>query len=195
MSEEKADKRKAGVKEGQSGYWIEERYEIIEGVRYDFLSSPKVTHQMLVTELNASIRASCHTVGIVLVAPMDVHFDENNIVQPDLIFIANENLPIIKDGWVKGVPDLLVEILSPSTGSKDKVRKKAIYERFGVQEYWIVDPGYSTIDQLVLVDGKYQLAATYGDEETFTSPKLSCISIDLRQLFHNAMRFKEKATD
>ncbi|MCD9020667.1 Uma2 family endonuclease [Cohnella silvisoli] len=195
MSEEEKDKRKEAMKEQQANYWIEERYEIIEGVRYDFLSSPRVSHQILVTELYASIRSTCHAGGIVLVAPMDVHFDENNIVQPDLIFIANDNLHIIKDGWVKGVPDLLVEILSPSTGSKDKVQKKIIYERFGVKEYWIVDPVYSTIDQLVFVDGKYRLEATYGEEDTLKSPNLTCISIDLHLLFQEAMRFNVQPTE
>lgn len=190
MSDKDNDKRNSRIKEQQENYFIEERFEIIGGVRYDFLSSPKVTHQMLVTNLYSFINTTCGTKGVVLVAPMDVGFDEDNTVQPDVIYIANENLHIIKDDMIKGVPDLLIEILSPSTGAKDKVRKKALYERFGVREYWIVDPTYSTIDQLVLTDGKYQLAATYDENDTLASPLFACISIDLRELFREASRFK-----
>ncbi|MGZ7443531.1 Uma2 family endonuclease [Paenibacillus sp. TH7-28] len=192
MSEKKQDKPRTFVKETPGSYWIEERFEIIGGVRYDFLSSPKISHQILVTELYASIRETCHSQGITIVAPMDVHLDEENIVQPDLIFIRHENLHIIRDGFVKGAPDLLIEILSPRTGSKDKVVKKALYERFGVKEYWIVDPLYATVDQFVLTDGVYALAATYDDQGMITSPLVPCLSLDLNRLFREALRFEEK---
>lgn len=179
------------VKE-QTGYYdVPERFEIIDGVRYDFLASPKITHQIILNELNTRIHTNCRMNGIIVVAPMDVHLDDNNIVQPDLIFISNENLHIIRDGWVKGAPDLLVEILSPSTGTRDKTKKKVLYERFGVKEYWIVDPNYNTVDQLVLVDNKYHLEATYGEEDTLTSPLFSCISINLNTVFQEIARFKE----
>lgn len=130
--------------------------------------------------------------GIIVIAPMDVHLDDDNIVQPDLIFITNESMHIIRDGWVKGVPDLLVEILSPSTGARDKIKKKALYERFGVKEYWIVDPIYNTIDQFLLVDDKYHLKATYEEEGTLTSPLFPCISIKLYTPFQKIARFKEE---
>lgn len=189
MSKNHEDK-KGKVKESEGDYLIEERFEIIEGIRYDFLSSPRVSHQMIVTGMYRSISTTCRTKGVVLVAPMDVELDPDNIVQPDVIFISNENLHIIQDDWIKGAPDLLVEVLSPSTGSKDKVRKKALYERFGIKEYWIVDPMYFTVDQFVLNDGVYQLTATYDDTGTLRSPYFDCISIELQELFQDAARFK-----
>lgn len=195
VSEKKKPGQRDSVKEPSGFYDVPERFEIIEGVRYDFLASPKITHQVILTSLYNAIHTTCSPSGIIIVAPMDVHLDSDNIVQPDLIFILNENLHIIQDGWVKGVPDLLVEILSPSTGSRDKVRKKALYERFGVKEYWIVDPGYFTVDQLVLADGKYQLAATYGEEDTLTSPYFACMSINLIMIFQEAARFREQPAD
>jgi Uma2 family endonuclease len=179
------------VKE-QSGYYdSNERFELINGVRYDFQSSPKVTHQIVVSEINAAIRTSCHAEGLILFAPMDVYFDDDNVVQPDVIFISNENLYIIRDGFVKGVPDLLVEILSPSNGKHDLFRKKTLYERFGVNEYWIIDPVYCTVNQYMLEDGSYKSPILYGDEDTLLSKQLSCIRIDLANIFQPIERYRE----
>ncbi|GAA0404162.1 Uma2 family endonuclease [Paenibacillus motobuensis] len=189
MGNEKNDKYTMKIKESQNNYIIEDRYEIIEGLRYDLLSSPKINHQILVSELSTSINKTCHTEGLILFAPLDVHLNEANILQPDIIFIRNENLHIIKDGYIKGAPDLLIEILSPSSGAMDKIKKKSVYERFGVQEYWIVDPHYATVDQFMLVDGKYQLAATYDSLGRIESPQLACLSIELSRMFEVANRF------
>jgi Uma2 family endonuclease len=179
------------VKE-QSGYYeSNERFELINGVRYDFQSSPKVTHQIVSSEINAAIRMNCHADGLILVAPMDVYFDDDNVVQPDVIFIRNENLPIIKDGFVKGVPDLLAEILSPSNGKHDLFRKKALYERFGVKEYWIFDPVYCTVNQYMLEDGAYKSPILYGDEDTLLSKYFPCIRIDLANIFQPIERYRE----
>ncbi len=145
----------------------------------------------MVTELNYALRTTCIHNGIIIVAPMDVHMDEQNTVQPDLIFIRNENSSIISNRRIEGVPDLLVEILSPSSGSHDKVRKKALYERFGVQEYWIVDPIHHTIDQYVH-DGKMlQLHTTYGHGDKLVSDLIPCIEIDLDAVFASIARFQE----
>ncbi|WP_379395615.1 Uma2 family endonuclease [Paenibacillus lentus] len=190
MSEDnKSDKSITRIKENPDNYIVKERFEIIEGVRYDFLSSPKINHQILVSELTTAINITCHTEGLILFAPLDVHFDEANILQPDIIFIRNENLHIINDGYIKGVPDLLIEIMSPSSGAIDKVKKKAVYEQFGVSEYWIVDPHYATVDQFLLVDDKYQLAATYDNSGKVESPQLACLSVELTKMFQAANRF------
>ncbi len=171
------------VKEQQEYYEPDERYEIIAGLRYDFLSSPKYVHQKILTNFHLGFHAACSMNGEILLAPMDVHFDEDNIVQPDVIYIANENLGIIRDGFVFGVPDLLVEILSESTGRRDKTVKKALYERSGVREYWLVDPIYRIVEQFVLTDQRYQLEATLTEEERLTSPTIPCLTIELSAIF------------
>jgi Uma2 family endonuclease len=149
---------------------IEERYEIINGVRYDLKPSPTFNHQILVTQLWNGIYSTCYPNGTVVVAPMDVHLDKDNIVQPDVIFISNENSHIVQNQKIEGSPDLLVEILSPSTSKKDKIVKKELYERFGIKEYWIVDPVHKIIDQFVLENQKYVLSASYGEGGTLASP-------------------------
>ncbi len=75
-----------------------------------------------------------------MISPLDIFFDGNNALQPDIVFISNENMNIVKDGRVKGAPDVIVEILSPGNKKHDTERKKPLYEKFGVKEYFIVDP-------------------------------------------------------
>ncbi|WP_261381511.1 Uma2 family endonuclease [Paenibacillus cremeus] len=156
---------------------------MIGGIRYDLSPSPKFVHQKIIANLYLSLHNTCHQNGEILFAPMDVHFDEDNLAQPDLLFIANEHRGILRDGFVYGAPDLCAEVLSSSTGRKDKTVKKDMFQRFGVKEYWLIDPTYRTVDQFVLVDGQYQLAATLSESDVLTSPVLTCISIDLSAIF------------
>ncbi|WP_219641489.1 Uma2 family endonuclease [Cohnella sp. CFH 77786] len=102
--------------------------------------------------------------------------------EPDLIYISNENSQIMKTG-IEGVPDLLVEILSPSTGEHDKVPKKELYQRFGVKEYWIVDARHRTVDQFGLENGKYRLERTCGSFDTLVTERFPCIRIEMKNLF------------
>jgi Uma2 family endonuclease len=182
MSNKEAKKQPRTVKEQMESYQEFERFEIIEGVRYDFLSSPIAKHQILASRITQFLSNTCNSNGVVITSPIDVHLDENNVFQPDVIFISNENLHIIKK-FIVGAPDLVVEILSPSTSQNDKVRKKAQYERFGVKEYWVVDPTHFYVDQFVLEHSKFQLHATYSFGDTLTSERFSCVSIDMNTLF------------
>jgi hypothetical protein len=90
-------------------------------------------------------------------APVDVHLSKHDVVQPDLVVILNAKKFIVTPTKVKGVPDLLVEILSPSSIDYDRERKRNLYERCGIPEFWIVDPFDHKLEQLVLRDGRYQL--------------------------------------
>lgn len=121
--------------------------------------------------------------GEIILAPMDVHFDKDNILQPDILYIRRDNLHIIRDGWVFGVPDLVVEILSENTGKRDKTIKKDTYERFGVGEYWLADPVYRIVDQFVLADGQYRMAGTWTEQDVIVSHTISCLSVRLGGIF------------
>lgn len=192
MSNSHTKKRKSDhVKEQYETYDVMERYEIIGGIRYDLKPSPQLNHQILSIRLAQSIDQSCHMNGLVVTAPMDVHFDEENIVQPDIIYIAESSFHIVKGNQIFGPPDLLVEILSPSTGAHDKIRKKELYEKFAVKEYWIADPILKTLDQFVLKDHRLQLTATYGKEDTLKSDLIPCIQVNLKPVFDALNRFEE----
>jgi Uma2 family endonuclease len=164
---------------------IDEQFEIINGIRYDLKPSPTVKHQFLVTKIWNALYNTCHSNGILLVAPIDVYLDEKNTFQPDVIFISNENLSIIQDDRIYGAPDLVVEILSPSTGKRDKTTKKETYGSFGVKEYWIVDPIHQTIDQFLLNNQTYNLHATLIPGDMMRSPLFSCINIDIDTVFQD----------
>jgi Uma2 family endonuclease len=118
-----------------------------------------------------------------LVAPMDIYFNEDNIFQPDVIYISNENAKIIKPNRIEGAPDLVIEILSPSTSTNDKINKKNKYAQFGVHEYWIVDPVHLYVDQFILERNNYLLYHTFGARDILTSPRFTCIYVDLPKLF------------
>jgi Uma2 family endonuclease len=192
MGDSKSKKDKSNkVKEQNETYDDMERYEIIDGIQYDMKPSPRLNHQILSLRLAQLIDQTCQMNGLVVVAPMDVHLDDDNTVQPDIIYIAEANFQIVKGNQIFGTPDLLVEILSPSSGTHDKIRKKALYEKFAVKEYWIADPILKTIDQFVLIDHKLQLTATYGAGDTLQSDVISCIHIDLESVINALRRFEE----
>ncbi len=104
--------------------------------------SPNFEHQLIAKKIFRQLDnyAEKNNAGEVIFAPMDVYFGKRNVFQPDILFIAKENLGIVQGGKVKGAPDLIIEILSPATAKYDLNDKKDIYEQFGVKEYWIVDP-------------------------------------------------------
>lgn len=168
----------------------EERYEIIEGIRYELKPAPTVAHQQISGSLHIMLYQTCHSNGTILYSPIDVYLDEDNQFQPDLVYILHENAGIIKEKRIEGAPNLVVEILSPSTSTNDKIRKKRQYERYGVQEYWLIDPIYRTVDQFILNEGKFDLIDTYSLSDSLSSPKFACIDVDINRLFAGIKRYE-----
>ncbi len=117
------------------------RKEILGGDLY-MTPAPSPAHQELVLELGSRLRLhiSAHGLGKVFVSPVDVVLSPVDVVQPDIVFVRTSKLDIIGEEAIQGAPDLVIEVLSPSTAARDRGRKKDTYEHFGVTEYWIVDP-------------------------------------------------------
>ncbi len=116
------------------------RYEIIGG---DLIvsPSPNVLHQRIVGTLFAQLHAFASSVGgQAFVAPLDVVFADDDIVEPDVLYVAADRLEIIGEKNLRGAPSLVIEVLSPSSYDTDPGEKLALYARYGVPEYWIVDP-------------------------------------------------------
>jgi len=132
------------------------RHEIIDGDHY-VNPAPSTYHQTVSRRLQHQLYMQIELTGqgVVYNAPVDVQLTDHDIVQPDLVVVLTSRMQMITPTKIKGVPDLLVEILSPSTASNDATLKKQLYERVGVAEYWIVDPDNHTLEQLVLTDGRY----------------------------------------
>jgi Uma2 family endonuclease len=95
--------------------------------------------------------------GVVFDAPTDVQLSDHDIVQPDLIVVLHAKKNIVAPTKIKGIPDLIVEIISPTSADNDRRLKKHLYQRSGVPEYWIVDPFEHMVEQLVLQAGEYRL--------------------------------------
>ena len=124
------------------------RYEAIEGDLY-MTPAPTVRHQRVMLRIYRALHEILQEAGHgeVLCAPLGVEFPATGEgVQPDLLFVSHERRGIIADAWLVGAPDLVVEILSPSTSARDRGIKRRLYERQGVREYWIVDPENDAVD-------------------------------------------------
>ena len=122
------------------------RHEIIEGDHY-MTPAPRTKHQKVSINLASAMAAFAKqkSLGLVLTAPCDVILSDENVVQPDLLFVSAARAAIVTEDNIQGAPDIVVEILSESSRKKDEVTKRKLYERFGVQEYWVVDPELETV--------------------------------------------------
>ncbi len=160
------------------------RYEILNG---ELIMSPSPTtlHQRVVGKLFTELKifVEKNNLGEVFISPYDVILNDNDIVQPDIIFMSNENVNIITDENIKGSPDLLVEILSPSTGYYDLVEKKDIYEKSGIKEYWIVDPQKKWIEVYSLKQHKYYLFNRIEKKGKIKSMVLNSLDLDIHKIF------------
>ena len=121
--------------------------------------------------------------GELFIAPFDVILSVTNVVQPDLFFISNARSHIITEDNIRGAPDLVVEILSPSTAGYDRMTKRDLYARHGVGEYWLIDPYAKTATVLILGANGYNTHAIYGKGDILTSPTLAGFSLNMSDLF------------
>ena len=112
----------------------------------------------------------------------DILFSEEDIVQPDIIFVSNKNKKIITKDNIKGAPDLLVEILSPSTSKRDIGIKKKLYARHGVREYWIVDPERETVDVFRLKGREFE-SKRYGVQDCLSCSVIKYLTIEAKEIF------------
>ena len=124
-----------------------DRRELIEG-DFHVVPAPSIRHQTVAANLGTLLRERVrrNRLGIILWAPTDVVLSPETVVQPDILFVSNERRGIIMEANVSGAPDLVVEILSPGTAERDRELKLNLYARYGVREYWIVDPEDETVE-------------------------------------------------
>ena len=164
----------------EEGYY----YELINGIIVK-KQAPKPIHQN--ASMNLSRILSVHVfenkIGKLFASPIDVYFDNYNNTQPDILFIKKERLFIITERGIEGAPDLIVEILSPSTFKRDKKEKFDLYMRFGVSEYWIVDPYYKSIEVFELENNNYKLAFEASESGMIQSKVLEGFSLEISTVF------------
>ncbi|MGH9427115.1 MAG: Uma2 family endonuclease [Terriglobia bacterium] len=162
------------------------RHEIIEGDHY-MTPAPKTKHQTASLNLAMAMSsfAKKHSLGLVFIAPCDVILSDENVVQPDLLFVSTARAAIVTEDNIQGAPDIIVEILSESSRKKDEVTKRKLYERFGVQEYWIVDPELEIVKIFKLAQQKYGRATELSKEtnDVLATELLPGFDFAVREIF------------
>ncbi|QTA86418.1 Putative restriction endonuclease type II, DUF820 [Desulfonema magnum] len=161
------------------------RYEIIEGVLY-VTNAPDIDHQFIVVKIVSQIEqfVAGNKLGYVLTAPFEVHLSEKSRpVQPDVLFITSERWPGSGAKYFEGAPDLVAEVLSPSSRRTDQVIKFIAYEQAKVPEYWIADPKTRSVQVFALDGEEYALSGEFAGEEVIESRILTGLKIVTASLF------------
>jgi len=163
-----------------------QRHELIDGV-HCVTPSPATVHQRLVVRLAVELAAclEASSLGEVFIAPFDVVLSQHDVLEPDLLVVLNNQQGILTDQHVRGAPALVIEVLSPGTRRRDEGAKRRAYDRFGVQEYWLVNPASRAIAVLRRHGGELVVhsSLTADAESKLTTPLLPDLNIDVRRLF------------
>jgi Uma2 family endonuclease len=165
----------AGLDDGQ-------RYELVDG-RLELMSpGPNSIHQLVSFEIQKRISRTCEKDAIILNAPIDVILSPREVRQPDLVILLRTHLHILTKRGIEGAPDLVVEILSPSTAKRDKLSKMISYAKHRIPEYWIVDPSDCFLEQYQLHDDKYILSNVFAEGDIIGSNILPCVSFTMQEI-------------
>ncbi len=161
------------------------RYEIIEGVLY-VANAPSIEHQFTVLKIafHFELYNVERNLGLVLTAPCEVHLSPiTKPVQPDVLFIRAERQPPLGTQFFEGAPDLIVEVISPSSIRLDRHIKFDAYEKTGVPEYWLADPKARLVEVYTLSNNEYALLGQYTGDEIIESKMLAGLQIKTSTLF------------
>mgnify|MGYP001819738701 FL=1 len=159
------------------------RAELIDGELY-VTPSPRPRHQDAAGRIYRALLGWADTTGAgaVYVAPLDVHLPSGDVVQPDVLFVRTEHASIVSD-WVRGAPDLAVEVVSPAGRMRDRIVKRDLYARNGISAYWIADPEERSIEILRLEGASYRPEAFVTGEQDLVTPALPGLCIPLTSVF------------
>lgn len=163
----------------------DQRYELLEG-ELVITPAPTSRHQRILIRLTAILEAHTYGqgVGTLLIAPTDVVLSDITVLQPDLLLVLGDRTAIIDpNGAVHGAPDLVIEILSPSTAQRDLEQKRLLYGRFGVREYWIVDPETKSIEVLTQQGPGLETWQRFASGVKLISPLLPGLQIESVSIF------------
>jgi Uma2 family endonuclease len=159
------------------------RYQLVEG---ELIMAPATNtfHQFVQGNLHYLLKAHLirHPIGTVLGAPCDVYLDDQNVYQPDILYVAREHAARIRDDGIHGAPDLVIEILSPSSAGLDR-RKRAHFAAAGTVEFWQIDPALRQIQRFVFAENIAKPVALIDEPETFTTPLFPGLKLATADIF------------
>ena len=162
----------------------DKRYELLDG---DLVVTPAPgeAHQRVSRNLTILLGQSVKLTGAghIYAAPFDVVLSDTDVVQPDLLFVSKEREYVITEANVQGAPDLVVEILSPSTAERDQTFKRALYAKHGVKEFWLVDTAAKTVTVLLRNSQGFAVVGVCGEGQALDSPTLTGFTINTDEIF------------
>jgi len=160
------------------------RYEIIEG-EVSMTPAPSTRHQEVQIRLSSALffYVDKHSLGRVLSSPVDLVLSMVDVVQPDVLFVARDRVHIIAKKNLVGIPNLIVEILSPSSTTRDQKEKLNLYQRYGLPEYWIVDPDSQTVEVYLSAANRLEKVETLKTGEQLHSRQIPGLVLELSEIF------------
>jgi Uma2 family endonuclease len=161
------------------------RYQLVEGELIRMAPAPNLYHQDIAGKfynlISNFLAKKPH--GRVFIAPCDVYLSNHNVVQPDVLFVAKANFGRLEEDGVHGGPDLVIEVVSPSTAQLDKKAKRRVYAQAGVKEMWLVDPLLSQIQRYDFARDAAKPVQLIEENETFATPLLPGLEFSAAEIF------------
>lgn len=167
------------------------RYELAGGILEFMSPAPSVLHQVISFELQKRIADTCEAEYMILYAPVDLILSETEIRQPDLVLIHRSRLHILSKRGIEGPPDIVLEIISPSTLKRDKVEKWKTYAEYRIPEYWMIDASTGVLEQFEWKDGHYEAADVYTGEEPVRSSRVTCLNFSMKDIMEKIQELPE----
>ncbi|MDC3416131.1 Uma2 family endonuclease [Aquibacillus salsiterrae] len=161
------------------------RFELVNGELEAMSPSPHPLHQLVCQELFSTLKQTCQKEYVAFVAPIDLILSEKEVRQPDLVMLHQSRIDIVTNRGIEGAPDLVVEILSPTSIKRDRIGKFETYASFSIPEYWIIDPIHQSLEQYLLNKNNYKLVDVYQDGQCVYSHQLTCVSFSVNDIFSN----------
>jgi Uma2 family endonuclease len=158
------------------------RYELAGGQLEAMSPSPGTMHQLIVSEIVDMVKAPCNKDYLTFQSPIDVILSDEEVRQPDLLLVHRDRISIITKRGIEGAPDLVVEVLSPYSSRRDRLDKSKVYAKYGIPEYWIVDPSNESLEQYILAAGGYALNDVYCGDLLVHSERIACISFSMKEM-------------
>lgn len=160
------------------------RWELIDG-ELEVNPAPSPRHQTVSRRLQFELMRALEEPGLALVfdAPIDLILSDQQVLQPDLAIVRVSRQQTVTERGIEGPPDIVIEIVSPSTRVLDQRVKKGLYARFNVPEYWLVDPVGGHVEQWRLAGAQYQLAQRFDRAARLTTPSFAEVDVELHRVF------------
>lgn len=165
------------------------QYELADGILQAMTPTPHPIHQLVNQEIAYQLKQGCKNEYILFVAPIDLILSKHEVRQPDLLLIHTSKSELVTNRGIEGSPDLVVEILSPSSMKRDRKDKLDTYAKYNIPEYWLIDPVQKFLEQYILNEAIYELNEVYMHDETIKSSHIKCAAFSMDTIFNEIPDF------